>query len=53
MILVMIRELVTLLSMFVEDLLQFAENAPVSHPAGLNIPLVSDLKLASVPHQHN
>lgn len=53
MILVMIRELVTLLSMFVEDLLQFAENVSVSCPASLNIPLVSDLELASVPHQHN
>lgn len=30
MILVMIRELVTLLNMFVEDLLQFAENASFS-----------------------
>lgn len=49
----MIRELLTLLSMFVEDLLQFAKNVSVSCPAGLNIPWVSDLKLALVPHQHN
>lgn len=48
-----IKELVTLLGVFLEVLLSFAENVPVSCPASLNIPSVSNLKLALVPHQYN